>query len=271
LENGLSAPSWLTCQKEARRENTPQGGREIRIVSKRGERATAEPVIDAEGRPRMTRSISRWPLVALLLAFGSASWWIHLRPSVEVDPERIEAIPRQLGGWVGEDIPLSDGVERLLRADAQIQRGYRNEAGDRVWLYVGYYGTARGGRPEHTPWVCYPSAGWQILSSLQLPLSDRAGARDGSSMIELVVEQGEQRRLVHFWYSTHRTTAIATELGLTWDHLLGRVSPEGRADGALVRISTPIDKEGIEAARNRLRHVTGYVVDALQGHWPTAT
>ena len=49
-----------------------------------------------------------------------------------------------------------------LRADFNLQRAYTGPAGSLIWLYLGYYGTDRGGRPEHTPRGCYTGAGWGI-------------------------------------------------------------------------------------------------------------
>ena len=44
----------------------------------------------------------------------------------------------------GRRISISEGIEAMLRADAQVQRRYRNASGEIIWLYVGYYGTKRG-------------------------------------------------------------------------------------------------------------------------------
>jgi EpsI family protein len=217
-------------------------------------------------QPSLAASVT---IILILVGFGSAGWWLHLRPERELDPESIQRIPLDLAGWQGRDVPLDEGVERMLRADAHVQRSYRNDRGELVWLYVGYYGTERGGRPEHTPWVCYPSAGWLILASGERPLSVERGDRDGARMVELVVERQRERRLVHFWYRTTRSEAIASERTLTVDHVLGRFSPSGRADGALVRLSTPIAEGGIERARDRLARFADPLVGALEAHWPT--
>jgi EpsI family protein len=207
-------------------------------------------------------------LVGVLVAFAGLGWWLQLRPAVEVDASSIEAVPLQFGEWRGVAEPIPESVVEMLRADAQIQRRYSDAAGDLVWLYVGYYGTERGGRPEHTPWACYPAMGWEISSSSQRPLVDANGPIEGASMVELIVKHGHMRRLVHFWYATHRSMAIASEMGLTVDHLLGRLSASGRADGALVRISTPLDSAGIEAARDRLRRFGGPLRVELDRLWP---
>jgi len=228
---------------------------------------------DAPARPALRPSEvsgSAAALIVLLLAFGAAGWWLYLRPAVEVDPHRIEAVSMRLGEWQGVDVPLSEGIEAMLRADAQLQRRYVSAAGEVVWLYVGYYGTARGGRPEHTPWACYPSAGWRIASSAERPLVAQAEPVAGAGLMELVVEQAGQERLVHFWYATHRSVAVATEAKLTLDHLAGRVFGGGRADGALVRISTPIGPDGIEAARLRLERISGPLLEEVASNWPKA-
>lgn len=207
-------------------------------------------------------------LIIVIVFIGSAGLWIQFRPTAEGDLTTIEEIALELDGWQGRDIPLSDGVERILQADAQIQRVYTRRVSEVVWLYVGYYGTARGGRPEHTPWVCYPSAGWQIERSMVTPMAIESAPGEDPRINELIVNRDGKRRLVHFWYATHRSTAIASETGLTLDHLAGRLSSAGRADGALVRLSTPIDARGLDPARDRLRTFSRFLVREINQSWP---
>jgi EpsI family protein len=219
-------------------------------------------------RDHEPRSIPVAALIAALLVSGGVGWWLHLRPHAEFDPESIEGITFELAGWEGKDIPISEGVERMLRADSHVQRAYVNEAGEKLWLYVGYYGTSRGGRPEHTPWVCYPSAGWRIESSSEIALIEGSNPGERSRANEILVERDGVQRLVHFWYATHRRSGIASESALTIDHLAGRLSVAGRADGALVRISTPIDDRGIARARKRLRRFTDSLIPEIRNRWP---
>ncbi len=60
------------------------------------------------------------------------------------------------------EIPLAENVESMLRADFNVQRAFLHPLGDVVWLYIGYYGTDRGGTPEHTPPQCYRAHGWSL-------------------------------------------------------------------------------------------------------------
>lgn len=207
-------------------------------------------------------------LVGLLVVSGSIGWWLYLRPAAELDATRLVGMPMQIGEWGGRDIPISEGVEAILRADAHVQREYRDREGEIVWVYVGYYGTQRGGRPEHTPWACYPSAGWSIERVEEVHDSPSESTEGNLVSNELLVEKDGERRLVRFWYSTHRSRSIATETSLTLDHLAGRFSSTGRADGALVRISTPIGPRGLSRARDRLIRFAGPLTDEVRIYWP---
>jgi EpsI family protein len=200
-------------------------------------------------------------LIGFTLLVGIAVWWLQLRPALRVDASLLGALPMQLGGWSGESVPLEHTVERILRADFNLQRVYtHSDQPEPVWLYVGYYGTERGGRPEHTPHQCYPSAGWQIESESELEI---AAARNAN---EWVVAQDGQRQLVLFWYQSFRSGGMRDNLELSLDHLAGRLS-DGRADGALVRISTPLSPDR-EAARARLTGFARSLDPLLTSRWP---
>ena len=155
-------------------------------------------------------------------------------------------------------------VERMLRADLNVQRTYRSASVPEViWMYVGYYGTRRGGRPEHTPDVCYPSAGWRVESS-----EVWAGASDpGLRANEMVVERRGRRRLVHYWYRSARSAVLLGLLPVSVDQLRSRVST-GRADGALVTLSTPLEAGALEAARSRLIELRRPLETELAARWP---
>ena len=209
-------------------------------------------------------SLQNAGLVVVLLIAGGVSWAFQLREPLGVDSASLAGLPHEVLAWEGRDIPMEGSVEEMLRADEHVQRSYFDEAGGRVWLYVGYYGTARGGRSEHTPWVCYPSAGWAVLDEHSRKLSVGSNA----VIQEIVVERGAERRLVHFWYRTSRSAHVVGELPHAWDRFLGRLTL-GRADGAFVRLSTPLDGEGPESGRARLRSFGRALDEQLAVHWPT--
>lgn len=211
--------------------------------------------------------VSLWLTIPFLAVFGGVSWFLLLQEPLDVDAGRLGELPLEVGEWVGDDIDLDSGVEEILDADYNLQRRYLHPLGDFVWLYLGYYGTERGGRPEHTPWQCYPSAGWEIVRSGVIdavPLAGRPPIRAN----ELLVERSGQLRLVHFWYQSVRRSGMLGGLDQTFDRFVSRIR-FGRADGSLVRFSTPVaPTEDEETARSRLRVFAREIFPLLDDHWP---
>ncbi len=201
-------------------------------------------------------------LCALLVAVGGSAWWLQLRSGLEVDTAPLAALPRTIDRWRAQDLPVESTVEAILRADYNLQRAYTTREGSLVWLYVGYYGTERGGRPEHTPRGCYTGAGWDIASMQTLAVPGVAGFQ----VNEYVVERESEQRLVHFWFRSHRRTGMLGGMDQNVDRVLGRLL-EGRADGALVRLSTPLDAEAGDA-RGRLLGFAAKLDPLLEAHWP---
>jgi EpsI family protein len=202
-------------------------------------------------------------LFAVLVLAGASAWALKLAGNLEVDARALAGLAPAVGSWRSEDIPVEDGVAQMLRADFNLQRAYRHPLGERVFLYVGYYGTARGGRPEHTPWVCYPSTGWEIRDSRLVSVDPAAGLRAN----ELVVEAEGERRLVLFWYRSGTRTGITSGLGLSLAHLRGRLF-EGRGDTALVRVSADLREGDETTARTVLMGFAAEIDRQLASHWP---
>lgn len=201
----------------------------------------------------------------VLVAVGCVAWGLSLRPTLQVDSHELARLPSQVEAWRSVDIPMDEAVESMLRADFNLQRAYVHPLGDVIWLYVGYYGSERGGRPEHVPRACYRAHGWTIAAHRAIEIDPRRGLRAN----EYVVEREGQARLVHFWYRSHRETGILSMLGLSLDHFLGRFLGQ-RADGALVRVSTPLESpDELVETRSKLAGF-GAALDALLAErWPT--
>jgi len=72
----------------------------------------------------------------------------------------IEAIPLEIGSWVGTDVPVPPAALAMLRPNALVSRRYVNRrAGQHVDLLVEQCRDARD-MAGHYPPVCYPSNGW---------------------------------------------------------------------------------------------------------------
>ncbi len=199
------------------------------------------------------------------LAVGALSWALLLRPPLEVDTSALANFPLEIERWKGVDIEIDSGVAEMLDASFHVQRFYQHPMIGVVWLYIGYYGTERGGRPEHTPWVCYPSNGWSIERSEIVDV----GNEQVGQVIELVVERDGKRRMVHFWYQSFRTVGMVNEFDQAIDRLINRLDT-GRADGSLVRLSIPLrDRESESTARGQLITFGREIAPELKKHWPS--
>ena len=211
----------------------------------------------------MSERTSTIAAVALLMLAGIAAWWFQLRPALEPASASLAALPFRLSSFDGMDSPVGDNVEEMLRADFNVQREYLHPLGQVVWLYVGYYGTQRGGTPEHTPHACYVAHGWKVIEEQTL-ITDPAS---GHSAVEYLVESRGQQQLVLYWYRSYRSTGLLSTLALQLDHVVGKLS-EGRGDGALVRLSTPLIGVDRAAARALLISFARELEPALAAVWP---
>ena len=208
--------------------------------------------------------LGTWALAAAVLAVGALAWWLQTRPGLVVDASPLATLPRTVGSWRSVEMPLESAVESILRADFNLQRAYFPAPGeDPVWVYIGYYGTERGGRPEHVPRGCYTGAGWDIESARVVGTEDGTDRR----MTEYRVERAGERQLVHFWYRSARSTGMIGGVDQRFDQILGRIRT-GRADGALIRISTALAAGGESEARARLVSFGGELDRQLARYWP---
>ena len=202
-------------------------------------------------------------LIVILLGVGGFAWSLQLQPALEIDASALATLPTRIDLYDGHDIPLESTVESVLRADFNLQRSYYR-AGSLVWLYIGYYGTTRGGRPEHPPRGCYTGAGWGIESARSLRVVPNGELR----VNEYLVERSGERRLVHFWYRSARRTGMLGGWDQNVDRFTGRLI-DGRADGALVRISTRLKGDDEIGARGRLLGFASALDPLIAERWPT--
>ncbi len=208
----------------------------------------------------MSERTSSALLFLIFLAVGALAWSSQIRPRLVFDTSALTNLSEQIGGWESSDLPMPENIESMLRADFNIQRTYNNNLGKPVWLYLGYYGTERGGKPEHRPKVCYEAHGWNIETSTPRDLGEYQAT-------EYVVEKASERRLVLFWFRSSRGNTTLSSSHIAWDHVLNRVET-GRADGSLVRLSTPLLSGQEVDARSRLLYFAEQLNKELETRWP---
>lgn len=178
-------------------------------------------------------------------------------PSPPVAPA-LTAFPLELPGpWLGRDVPLDPAILDELRVTEHLSRVYQAQpaggapAAPPIWLYVGYYANQRAGATYHSPRNCLPGGGWHIREA-DLSALPVAGPGD-ASVNRVVVERGRERQLVLYWYQ-ERGRVVASEYAakayLVWDAFA-----RNRTDGAIVRVSTPLERDRAEALARALAFV----------------
>jgi EpsI family protein len=125
---------------------------------------------------------------------------------------------------------------KTLGADQYVSRVYGGPKAQVAGLYIGYYRTQRQGDTIHSPLNCLPGAGWQPVSAgrVSIPI-------DGREPIEVnryIVQKGEERQLVLYWYQSQGRVVASEYWGkvyLVLDAIRTR-----RSDAALIRVTSPI-------------------------------
>lgn len=74
--------------------------------------------------------------------------------------ERFAQVPKEIGPWVGEDLPVDEIVKKTAGAVEYVSRRYKNSVTGqevRLWLIIGHSRDV----VRHTPNVCYPASGFR--------------------------------------------------------------------------------------------------------------
>jgi len=124
--------------------------------------------------------------VVLLFAAGvayraAASAW-GKRSDVNIRlPVPLNAIPRQIGGWIGEDLSIEAATEEYMKtnfADDYVSRRYVNRT-ERLLAdaYVVYCSTRPSGILGHRPQICYPGSGYEWDGTMQSDFTTQSGRK----------------------------------------------------------------------------------------------
>jgi EpsI family protein len=206
-------------------------------------------------------------VLALVLAVQAGAYYaVAAREEITPAMAPLSEFPRALGGWTMErEYPIEPEVQAVLKADDSVNRLYVN--GQRAAggsLFVAFFKTQRYGQAPHSPKNCLPGSGWQPSEDGKLPI-DVPGRGQPIVVNKYVVERGEHRSLVLYWYQSHgRAIAgeVAAKIWLVADAIRYR-----RSDTALVRVIVPIagDTGAAEAAAVDLARA---MYPALERHLP---
>ncbi len=159
-------------------------------------------------------------------------------------------IQENIPGWVGTDVPLDMNALNLIRPDAMIFRNYRNQAGEVVNLYIGFYNTMDKSDLAHSPLVCYPGQGWRVKQG-DVKEVRFVGLPASIQVSPLTIEKDKDTELVWYWFQTRDySTASLGKMRMTllWNKLSGRSTPN-----CFARISVTINHGRFSEGERQLK------------------
>jgi EpsI family protein len=204
-------------------------------------------------------------LIILLITIASVGL-ISQRGEPVVVKTNLENLPMEIAGYKGTEDFFPDSVYKELNADRHVYRHYRSADGKQVDLYIGYYGTAKGGRTGHNPYACLPGAGWGILDSGQMILKTN-NYPNGISVNYILARKGETYESVLHWYQSAGNKVLSTGIQQNIERFIGRTF-YNRNDGAFIRVSVFGKKEHLKEASSLVNSFAAKVLDLLPEYWP---
>ncbi len=123
-----------------------------------------------------------WLLAVLLLvsagfAYRGLASRLELVASGITLPVSLDAYPKRIEQWVGEDVPIPLNIQQVAGNDAFVNRLYRNRTSNEwVNVYIAYTAHPRT-MVGHRPRVCYVGGGWIHDSTEPGEFTSRAGRK----------------------------------------------------------------------------------------------
>jgi EpsI family protein len=192
---------------------------------------------------------------------------IHTGLNVEVIEKNIDKFPYKIGDYIGIDIGMEDTVVKELNTDVYIYRGYVNNKGERITLYVGYYGTKKGGRTGHNPDGCYPGGGWSILNKSKVKVPVVFDGKERTiTLNSLQAIKGEITEFVYYWYQSQGNEVLASGIEQNLHRFKNKIL-YNRNDGAFLRVSAPIIRS-LSYTENRIQSFIKDIFPLIVKHWP---
>ena len=134
-------------------------------------------------------------------------------------------------------------------------------AGDPVNLFMAWYDDQSDGG-VHSPEVCLPGAGWEIAWLERTDITAEMGADKPFEINRAIIQKGETRMMVYYWFQ-QRDRRLAWDFAAKFWLMVDGLT-QGRTDGAIVRLTTPIDRqETDDHAEARLKDMLRVLQDPL--------
>ena len=189
--------------------------------------------------------------VALVLAAVPVQAALMNRPQAVPDRPGLATFPLEVGAWRGQPASIDAQTQEILESSDYFLGDFvRRHDGDLVNFWVAYYDEQVKEAGDHTPQQCLPGAGWEFVSFQTVEAPVISHSEERFRVNRAVVTNGRQSLLVYYWLEGRGmqfTNRRHFKFANVRDSFL-----EGRSDGALVRMITPLapgEEEAVAEAR----------------------
>ena len=97
-------------------------------------------------------------LLAVLALFPLAA---PFSSSIDSNQQIVQTVPREIGSWKGQDIPLDERTYEILETRNVLSRQYVSPRGEKVELLI--VSSNKDRRVAHPPEVCYITSNFSIV------------------------------------------------------------------------------------------------------------
>jgi len=191
---------------------------------------------------------------------------INSRGVPEVLETNLENLPMQIGAYKAVKDHFTQSVYDELNADKNVYRHYYNPDGQVIDLYIGYYGTAKGGRTGHNPYACLPAAGWGIVKDNTMQIYN-AYKEANEDVNYTIARKGELFNVMLYWYQSDGTKVLGSGIEQNLHRFFTMVM-QNRNDGAFVRISALTQPDRTGKTIQELKRFSEQLLLLLPEYWP---
>jgi len=200
---------------------------------------------------------SKAALAVTLVLLAQAALLSSVKPEVLPSSQPLSQLPPDLGNWEYiRDYDVDQDTRDVLKADDLLFRGYRDSTTGRGGtLFVAAFRSQRNGKAPHSPKNCLPGSGWTQLSSDLLSID--VGQPQPISVNRYIVQHGDERDLVLYWYQSRERVVASEYSAKFW--VMADAIRLNRTDTALVRVFMPIVAADQTDPANATREAVSFV------------
>lgn len=194
-------------------------------------------------------------ILALVLLLQAVAYYaVASRSEIIPTVRPLSDFPSECSGWSKiREYTIEPEVQAVLKADDTLSRIYTNrERTAEASLFIAFFKTQRYGQAPHSPKNCMPGSGWQPTEDSKLPISV-PGRAEPIVVNKYVIERGENRSMVLYWYQSH-ARVIASEFSAKF-WLVADAIRYRRSDTAMVRVIVNIQGSPDDAAKTAVDFV----------------